>query len=105
MGDLLRLPTRHRDAVHPTSTPNALMNAQIVARMDDASISRTVQRLCERMDADEKREARRIQIRRDFERDLRAVEARLKVSKSHQERDRLLGLMRRARKALGEMER
>ena len=87
MGDLIRLPTRHRDASHPPATPNALMNARIVARMSDANIERVLQRICERMDAEENREAR------------------LKISKSANERTHLIGLMRRARKALGEGER
>lgn len=84
--------------------PSSLRNAQIVAAMDDTSIARTVQRLCDRMAAEEQREARRIQTRRAVERDLRGLEARLKVSRSAAERERLLGIMRRARKVLAEGE-
>jgi hypothetical protein len=91
--------------VIPFPRPNTLRNAQIARAMNDTDIARTVARLCERMDDEERREAKRIETRRAVERDLRGVEARLKVSRSPAERERLMGLMRRARKALGEMER
>lgn len=90
---------RHKDAVRPESSATALLAAQI-AHVPDDSITRTVQRLCERMDEQDALEAKRQEIRRAVERDLRAVEARISASRSDAERRHLMRLRDRARAAL-----
>jgi hypothetical protein len=89
--------------IHPIR-PNTLANAQIVAAMGDDSITRTVQRLCDRMDDEERRETAVEKARRAVERDLRGLDARILCARSVEERARLVKMRERVRDALRRIE-
>jgi ATP-dependent exoDNAse (exonuclease V) alpha subunit len=101
----LYLVPSHRDATPPPPSANALMNARIVAAMNDTDIARTVARLCERMDADERREsieAARLRLRAEMQRQLREVRTKLQMPRFAHARHQLMREQERLRTALAD---